>query len=130
MSVETAHDGAISDAQAQQQRDQRAGGGKIKTALISDNRRKMLKQQIEQQAEQRDAQAKTELAIDIPQCAGVRQLLIGDVQERAALRGAAAQAAAKAHQGKGANLPSMISGVSNLRQRQNTQSLQQAAGNK
>lgn len=59
-----------------------------------------IRNQIEQQADQRNAETKTELAIDIPECAGISKFAVGDVNKSRTLGRAAAQAAAKSHQGE------------------------------
>ncbi|MNE53256.1 hypothetical protein D3C80_1479690 [compost metagenome] len=61
-----AHDGAVGNTQAQQHREQRTGCGEIKTVTIGHERFQMAEQQIEQQAEQGNAKAKAQLAVDIP----------------------------------------------------------------
>ena len=53
---------------------------------------------IKQKVKQGNAQAEAELAIDIPQRAGISELAICYLDEGGTLRCAAAQAAAKTHQ--------------------------------
>lgn len=89
--------------QAAQKRDKRQARGDDKHPVPGLRCRIINLQDRQQCGQQCGSGQKAELTVDVPQCAGIRHVAIGDVEKCTALGGAAAQAAAGAHQDKGEN---------------------------
>jgi len=85
-------------------------------------------EQIKQQAQQRHAKAKAQLAVNRPQGAGVRQRVVVGLKKCAALSGAAAQAAAKPPSGQRPASVRAAEPGGDLRQYAYSQRLKQTAG--